>query len=185
MKALILGGASSGKSTYAENLCTRLGGSLVYLAAMRPFGEEGARRVEKHRAQRAGKGFATIECYEDFTSLATDERLDGATALLECLGNVTANELFTTFDESEMAPDISELCPRIQNTIEAAARRCEHFVIVGNDVGADGVTYPAETRQYQDLLGSASCALAAWADVVVEVTAGIPVVIKAPEGFTV
>ena len=61
MMAFVTGGASCGKSAYAEQLCTNLGGNLVYLAAMRPFGEEGERRVRKHRAQRAGKGFTTVE----------------------------------------------------------------------------------------------------------------------------
>ena len=76
MRALLTGGASCGKSAVAEDLCMGLGGSLVYLAAMRPFGEEGAARVRKHRAQRAGKGFQTVECYEDFKLVLEDGRID-------------------------------------------------------------------------------------------------------------
>ena len=92
--ALVTGGASCGKSTLAEALCMGLEGSRVYLAAMRPFGREGEERVKRHRAQRAGKGFTTIECYEDFGKVADDPRIEGATVLLECLGNVVANDLF-------------------------------------------------------------------------------------------
>ena len=66
MMTYVTGGASCGKSAEAERLCSLDGGRLVYLAAMRPFGEEGAQRVRKHRAQRAGKGFTTIECFDDF-----------------------------------------------------------------------------------------------------------------------
>ena len=55
MIALVTGGASSGKSAYAESLACALPGPRFYLAAMKPYGEEGARRIARHRALRAGK----------------------------------------------------------------------------------------------------------------------------------
>ena len=65
MVALVIGGSGSGKSAWAEELACSLrareGGPLLYLAAMDPAGEEGRRRVERHRALRAGKGFLTLE----------------------------------------------------------------------------------------------------------------------------
>ena len=84
MMILVTGGASSGKSAYAEQLACSLPGSRYYLAAMKPFGEEGARRIARHRALRAGKGFVTVECYEGLetvtaSSLAEAEaRAEGA-----------------------------------------------------------------------------------------------------------
>jgi adenosylcobinamide kinase/adenosylcobinamide-phosphate guanylyltransferase len=177
MIAFVTGGASCGKSAYAEQLCVELGGRLVYLAAMKPFGEEGARRVRKHRAQRAGKGFETVECYEDFSRMAHDERLDGATVLLECLGNVAANELFADDGFSETG-DVRASCEGIMDVIDAIAERCAHLVIVGNEVGSDGVAYPGETRAYQDLVGSLACALAERSSRVVECVAGVPIVMK-------
>lgn len=177
MIALVTGGASCGKSAYAEDLCTSLGSNLVYLAAMQPFGEEGARRVARHRALRAGKGFETVECYEDFGAVVRDERIVGATVLLECLGNVVANELYKdgTFSQTVGAAGVAD---SIMGTIEQMAGVCEHVVVVGNEVGADGVSYSAETRAYQDLLGEVSRALAARSDIVVECVAGIPIVYK-------
>ena len=60
MLILVTGGSGSGKSEYAENTAVSLaeekGLPLYYIAAMRPFGEEGRRRVERHRRLRAGKG---------------------------------------------------------------------------------------------------------------------------------
>ena len=172
MMTYVTGSASCGKSAEAERLCSLDGGRLVYLAAMRPFGEEGAQRVRKHRAQRAGKGFTTIECFDDFEAVLDDERIVGATALLECLGNVVANEMFGDAASRDGVAD------RIVDTIEELSRRCAHLVVVGNDVGCDGETYPSETRAYQEALGEVSCRLAALSDQVIECVAGVPVLIK-------
>lgn len=167
MRAFVTGGASCGKSAYAEQLCESLGGTVVYLAAMNPVGEEGARRVAKHRAQRAGKGFVTVECYEGIDKVLDDQRLAGATVLLECLGNVVANALF----------DAGAHCD-VLGQVESLANVCENLVIVGNEVGCDGVEYDAETLEYQRLLGKLSCELAARSDLVVECVAGMPMVVK-------
>ena len=65
MLILVTGGSGSGKSEYAEgiavSLAEREGLPLYYIAAMKPYGEEGKRRVERHRRLRAGKGFQTVE----------------------------------------------------------------------------------------------------------------------------
>ena len=64
MLHLITGGSASGKSLYGERMAAEAGGRLLcYLATMRPWGEEGQARVQRHRQQRAGKGFHTIEVY--------------------------------------------------------------------------------------------------------------------------
>ena len=172
MMTFITGGASCGKSAEAERLCALAGDRLVYLAAMRPFGEEGAQRVRKHRAQRAGKGFTTIECYERFEAVLDDDRVVGATVLLECLGNVVANEMFGEGVSRDGAAD------RIVEAIVELSHRCKHLIVVGNDVGCDGETYPPETRTYQEVLGETSCRLALQSDCVIECVAGIPVPIK-------
>ena len=172
MMTLVTGGASCGKSAEAERLCSSEGGRLVYLAAMRPFGEEGAQRVRKHRAQRAGKGFITIECYEDFEAALDDDRIPGATVLLECLSNVVANEMFGDAVPQDGVAD------RIVDAIVALSRRCGRLVIVGNDVGGDGEAYPRETRAYQEVLGEVSCRLATLSDQVIECVAGVPVMVK-------
>ena len=174
MIALVTGGASCGKSALAERLCTYLGGNLVYLAAMQPFGEEGERRVRKHRAQRAGKGFETIECYERFDALRDDGRIAGATALLECLGNVVANELFGAEQDNAGVG----AADRIADTVEHLAARCRHLVIVGNDVGCDGVRYAHETHEYQEVLGVLTRQVAERSDIVIECVAGCPMVLK-------
>ena len=78
MMVLVTGASGSGKSEYAEGVAVKLAGkgNLYYLATMRVYGEEGARRVERHRKLRAGKGFQTVECpvnVDEAFALATCE----------------------------------------------------------------------------------------------------------------
>ena len=189
MIALVTGGASSGKSRIAEELCTALGtasgstpsGRLVYLATMRPFGDEGARRVARHRAMREGKGFETLECYGPLSSVPTDA-VDGATVLLEDLGNLVANALFAPDGPAaaETNNTAAELTAAISDDALAFAHRCSNLVIVGNEVGEDGIAYDAETQRYQEVLGGLSQRLAAGSDVVIASICGVPTILKAP-----
>ena len=178
MIALVTGGASCGKSLFAERLCTALGGELVYLAAMRPYGEEGARRVRKHRAQRAGKGFETVECYEGIDTVLSNDRLAGCTALLECLGNVVANELFSDDLSEASSCDRQSAAVEIQRQVTELSDVCANLVIVGNDVGCDGIAYPDETRLYQEVIGDVTRFISERADLVAESVVGIPLVLK-------
>ncbi|MBQ9001674.1 MAG: bifunctional adenosylcobinamide kinase/adenosylcobinamide-phosphate guanylyltransferase [Eggerthellaceae bacterium] len=174
MIALVTGGASSGKSACAESLAVSRGGDLVYLATMHPAGEEGARRVARHRAQRAGKGFRTVECYEGLEGALAEGAFDGATVLLEDLGNLVATELF--------APDAPANALRAGRSSAELARRAGNLVVVGNEVGSDGMAYESDTRIYQSELGRLACEVSAMSDVVVECVAGIARAIKAQAG---
>lgn len=196
MRVLVTGGSASGKSAFAEQVALALPGPHVYIATMRPWGRDGSERVERHRKARAGRGFVTVECYEDYASLDLDRAcaaslaghvvpgdassLEGAlplgTVLLECMGNVVAN---MQFDEGAAEPPIppddpEALARAAERAVHALARQCGNLVIVTNEVGADGVEYPFETQTYVRALGAASCALARWADEAYEVCAGVP-----------
>ena len=63
MLTLVIGGAASGKSEYAEARVLTLPGRRIYIATMEPFDDECRARIRKHRAMRAEKGFETVECY--------------------------------------------------------------------------------------------------------------------------
>ena len=85
MILLVTGGSASGKSEYAENRALQLAKTeqkkLIYLAAMKPFGEEAAKRIERHRQLRAGNGFETVERYTDIEGLCRDENISLAARL--------------------------------------------------------------------------------------------------------
>ena len=173
MLAVITGGSGSGKSEYAESVATSLakrdGLPLYYIATMRPFGEEGKRRVERHRKLRAGKGFETIECY---VNLKEQSLPDKGVVLLECMSNLTANEMF----EPEGAGD--NTVEEVQAGVDALRARCAHLVIVTNDIFSDGITYDEITGLYQERLGIINQNIAAEADAVTEVVCGIPLQLK-------
>ena len=99
MMTLVVGGSASGKSAYAEKLALQMPGPHYYLATMKPFGKEAERRIRRHRELRQGKGFHTLECHKGLEACCTNIQQAEGTALLECLGNAVANELFTDSGE--------------------------------------------------------------------------------------
>ncbi len=97
------GGAASGKSRYAEDLLCALSGEgpRIYLATMEAMDEESRARVRRHRALRQNKGFSTLECPRDLDGLTIPV---GSSVLLEDLGNLWANELFSLRASTRMGP---------------------------------------------------------------------------------
>lgn len=173
MFALITGGSGSGKSEYAENLAVGLareaGHPLYYIATMMPFGKEGEKRVERHQRLRAGKGFLTIERYMDLKELVLPKK---GVVLLECLSNLTANEMFEEKGAGMDTPG------EVFLGVKTLSSQCRHLVAVTNDIFSDGILYDKVTRQYQSCLGEINRKLAEEADTVTEVVCGIPLPLK-------
>ncbi|MCD8354885.1 MAG: bifunctional adenosylcobinamide kinase/adenosylcobinamide-phosphate guanylyltransferase [Clostridiales bacterium] len=166
MMTLVSGGAGSGKSAYAESVILRYSAApRIYLATMQAWGEEGRQRVERHRCLRAGKGFLTVE---QPRNLAEVEIPPGSAVLLEDLSNLTANECFggAGFAGAE---------ERILTGVDSIRAQAGELVVVTNEIFSDGVTYPPETARYLDVLARLNRQLAAQADRVIEVAAGIPI----------
>lgn len=182
MFTFIIGGSGSGKSGYAERYISEISKDCkkYYLATMQVFDGEGKKKVEKHREQRSGKGFHTIEQPVDIEkalekmNLQTQE--DGAykAVLLECLSNLTANEMFT----EKGVKDRNVVTEKIINGLRRLYKGVEHLVIVSNNVFEDGVVYEETTMEYIRALGSIHEKLVEMADVVMEVVVGIPIIVK-------
>lgn len=166
MMILLTGGSACGKSSYAESLCVRAPEPRYYIAAMRPFGEGGAEKIARHRAMRAGKGFQTIERYTDLAGLVLPQR---GTALLECICNLTANEMF------DDAGNMRDPVDAVLTGVEALRRQCGTLVVVTNDVGSDNKSYDPNTAAYIRALGRINICLAQQADEVYELVCGIPI----------
>lgn len=171
MVHVITGGSGSGKSAYAEQCILDCAGmQRVYIATMQPFGEEGQARIARHRKMRAEKQFSTIECYTGLKNVKVEP---GSNVLLECMSNLTANEIFAPegagweLAEKEILTGVSNL-----------ARQAQNLVIVTNEIFSDGYQYEKETMEYQRILGRINVCLAKMADCVTEVVYGIPVRIK-------
>lgn len=169
MRILITGGAANGKSSFAEKLALRLTPPWTYIASMKPYGEESLARIARHQAARAGKGFRTIERYEDIGGLTIQDR---GTVLFECMCNLTANELFDNAGMIRPAYD------RILAGMAALEAQCADLIVVTNDVGSDGSRYEEKTRLYVETLGRLNQALAQRYEVVAEMVCGIPIWLK-------
>ena len=168
MLILVSGGSASGKSEFAESLVTSSGlEERIYLATMQVWDAESARRVERHRAMRAGKGFTTLECPAGLDGL---ELPAGAAVLLEDLSNLYANEYFSDRQAGAAQRVLSGIC--------RAAERAGLLVVVTNELFSDGMAYDPVTLDWLAGLARLNRAAAALAGQVYEVVCGIPVVWK-------
>lgn len=167
---LITGGAGSGKSAYAEEQIELLGPApRIYIATMQPFDEESRQRIFRHQAMRDRKCFETIECYTGLKHLLLPKR---GNVLLECMSNLTANEMFSETGAKE--DTVSEIAEGILHLLG----QCENLIVVTNEIFSDGICYEKETVRYQEYLGELNRRLAKWADCVTEVVYGIPLPCK-------
>lgn len=168
MFTLVVGGAASGKSEYAERLvldspCR----PRYYVATMEPLDGECRARIARHRQMRAEKGFKTVERYAALASL----RLEGrGCVLLECLGNLAANELYSPAGAG--TPEAA--LEAVTRGVDGLLAQCGDLVVVSSEVFTGGRRYAGGTEDYLRLLAAANRALARRADRVCEVVCGLP-----------
>ncbi len=167
MMTLITGGSKSGKSAAAESLAAELPGKKFYIATMEPFGAEAEAAITRHRRQREGKGFVTVERYTD---VARAPISPGSVVLLECVANLCANETFSA--------KVADPVEKIAADIAELNRRAGELIVVTSQVGGDGFFYPPETAEYIRNIGRINGKLAEMADRVIETVCGIPVILK-------
>ena len=179
MKIYITGGAKNGKSTYAVDRAVKLAKEtdrpLYYIATMIPRDDEDRERVIRHRKERRGLGFTTIEAGEDVTGIIEgyDERgiylLDSVTALL-------ANKMFTRvwgawFNENAAEEVIQDL--------SAFLEKVDHAILVSDylyaDKGANIEDEPDYTKIYMQGLAKVDRIIGALCDELIEVSAGIAI----------
>lgn len=172
MITLVIGGAASGKSEYAERLACALPAPRYYVATMLNDGAESRARIARHREKRAGRQFVTLERGVDLAALRLPCK--GA-VLLECLGNWAANERYAPGGAGEDA------LRAILTGAQALAAQSTALIVVSNEVCSAGSSYAGDTGAYLRLLAQANRALAQRADNVCEVVCGIPCYYKGEE----
>jgi len=180
MVILITGGSGSGKSSYGEDLAEKLNKSeLIYIATMKPYGSEGIERVEKHKKQREGKGFKTIEIYENLHTLDLSTR---PTVLLECMSNLLANEMFRE-DISLDSIVLEEISEKIITGVTHLIKSCQNVIIISNEIFGDGDSLYESTRNYTKCLGYINQRLSTLSDVMCEVIYGYPYFYKGTDDW--
>ena len=181
MMVLIVGGSGCGKSAYAEKRIMELshgGATRYYLATMQVYGEEGRRKVQRHVELRRDKGMITIEQTRDVSEALPKMQKGSKVVLLEDLGNLVANEMFG--EDGTMTP-WETAADKIIMQLRQLNSDLDHLVIVTNNVFEDGIEYEEGTRDYLRALGKVNAELAGDAAQVVEVVAGISLMVKGKE----
>jgi adenosylcobinamide kinase / adenosylcobinamide-phosphate guanylyltransferase len=162
MISLVLGGARSGKSRYAEGLCV---GERHYIATAQAFDDEMRERIAKHKLDRGG-GWITHE--EPFELLDAIRAADapGRSVLVDCLTLWLTNMMLAERDWKTAAAEIMNYQPMGQ------------VVFVSNEVGLGIVPENALARAFRDAQGVLNQQIAARAERVVFMVAGLPMVMK-------
>ena len=164
MILLVVGTSNSGKSSLAEEIAVKTGDPVrIYLATMKVCNDEGIKRVERHRKQRKGKGFVTIESAYNVTDALTGlEKPMDTTVLLECVSNLVANELYENPERRGLVTHIEKgdeddggvslAADEIASQIQKLASMVHNLVLVTNEYDRDGEGYDDPTRLYVRLL---------------------------------
>lgn len=178
MMILVTGASASGKSAFAEKRLMDMGEKKrIYAACMIAWDEECRERIRRHKALRKEKKFETRECPVDLKTLQVPEK---SAVLLECMSNLTANELYR--EDMDSGADISVRGPkareRILRGLYGIRSQAEDLVVVTNEVFSDGDLYDREIKEYRRLLGRLNQELFFMADEAFEVVFGIPVCLK-------
>lgn len=172
MFIVVTGGSGSGKSAYAESLIVQSEiKKRYYIATMVCSDEESRQRIQRHRKMRAGKGFETLEIPIGLKNVHVPEN---SAVLLECMSNLSANEMFA----GDKPGDAASVTAQIMKEIHRLKAECELLVVVTNEVFSDGRTYDEMTEEYLKCLGMINTQMAQIADEVTEVVYTIPIIHK-------
>ncbi|MEP3113297.1 bifunctional adenosylcobinamide kinase/adenosylcobinamide-phosphate guanylyltransferase [Nisaea sp.] len=165
---LVLGGARSGKSRYAETICRQNGRALIYVATAEAHDDEMKARIAKHRADRAADGWRTIEEPKDLAAVLKGEAAPGRVLLVDCLTLWLTNHLLA---DADVDAEIERLCV-------AVSASSADLVLVANEVGFGIVPENKLARVFRDHAGRLNQRIAEIADRVTLVVAGLPVQVK-------
>jgi len=165
-RTFMLGGASSGKSVFAEALVVSSGLPKTYIATTQAFDDEMRAKIDRHKKMR-GAGWTTVEPPLDPTH-ALDRLGAQEIAIVDCATMWLSNHFLA---DNDLASETARLT-------EAVDRCAGAVVIVSNEVGHGIVPDNHLARQFRDAQGRLNIALAAQADLAVLVVAGLPLILK-------
>lgn len=164
---LVIGGAASGKSAQAEALVRDQSGTRVYIATAQAFDDEMKAKIARHREMRAEHGWRTIEAPFDACAAVSELRA-GEVALFDCATFWLSNLMLAERDWRAEADRL----------LAALASTPAPVVVVTNETGQGIVPENALARAFRQAQGELNQLLAAQADLVVAVMAGLPLVLK-------
>ncbi|MCR4705596.1 MAG: bifunctional adenosylcobinamide kinase/adenosylcobinamide-phosphate guanylyltransferase [Lachnospiraceae bacterium] len=164
MIQLVIGGPDSGKSLLAEELTASVNAEHVYyIATMRVLDDDGRKRIQRHRAQRAGKGFITLEIETDIEKALRlmDMPLESV-CLLECVANLVGNLLYGKTGRITDQTD-DAIIESVLSKIRHLSEGVRELVVVTSEYAPDDAD-DRETVRYKKLLHSVNERLSVLAD---------------------
>ncbi|MCW1427479.1 bifunctional adenosylcobinamide kinase/adenosylcobinamide-phosphate guanylyltransferase [Novosphingobium sp. JCM 18896] len=166
-RLLVLGGARSGKSRLAQSRAEQCGGTLTYVATAEAWDDEMRERIALHQADRDAR-WSTLEAPLDLPAAIAARSAPGETLLVDCLTLWATNVLLA---ERDLDAEITVL-------VEAVTGFRGTLILVANEVGLGIVPDNALARRFRDFAGRINQAVAAAADEVIFVAAGLPLQLK-------
>ncbi len=180
---LVTGGARSGKSSFAEQLCLARNNATAYIATSIPFDEEMKERVRKHQETRP-TSWTTYETYQKVYTKIADIAANHETVILDCVTLMVNNLMFEeNIDYDHMTPKQADsleiyIKNEVEKLIEEIRKTQLYFVIVTNEIGMSPVATNKLTRIYIDIIGRVNQLIAKAADEVYFLVSGMPMQLK-------
>ena len=174
---LLIGGARSGKSSYAQTLAEESGKSVTFLATAQALDDEMSARIKKHKSERPVH-WQTLEISLNIASHIQQIKSD--VVILDCMTLLATNLLmqFVQNDLVDEAPFSEAIHKEVDDLLAAIRAGEKDWLIISNEIGLGLVPPYQMGRVYRDLLGWANQRLAREADKVIFMVAGIPMIVK-------
>ena len=172
----LLGGARSGKSSYAQKLAQQSGRSVTFIATAQALDDDMSARIKKHQGGRPA-AWTTLEIPLNITEHLRAEPIKTEVVLLDCI-TLLANNLFMPFVKDDLVDEkqAMQAVHKEVNDLLACIREGKgDWIVISNEVGLGVVPAFQMGRAYRDILGWANERLAREADEVYWMVAGIPV----------
>jgi adenosylcobinamide kinase/adenosylcobinamide-phosphate guanylyltransferase len=181
---LILGGARSGKSSFAENLAKSFSDQVLYVATAIPFDEGMKDRIRKHQESRPLQ-WNTVELYSEFQVIQTLEKFKASeVVLLDCITVMVTNLMLdqaVDYDQvthEELDKIESKIFIELEMLLKVLDSSDKQYILVSNEVGL-GLVPPYKLGNYfRDIAGRVNQRIAAFVGDVYFVVSGIPLKIK-------
>ncbi|PWH15487.1 MAG: bifunctional adenosylcobinamide kinase/adenosylcobinamide-phosphate guanylyltransferase [Anaerolineae bacterium] len=174
---LILGGARSGKSAFAERMARETGRPVLFIATATALDEEMRERIEKHRAARPAE-WQTLEAALQVGASVRRYAPSHEVFLLDCITLLVSNVLLSLPEETPFEVVLQHVQAEIEALLQVQKERGGLWLVVSNEVGLGVVPPYPLGRIYRDALGWANQRLAQEAARVLFMVAGIPLVVK-------
>jgi adenosylcobinamide kinase/adenosylcobinamide-phosphate guanylyltransferase len=182
---LILGGARSGKSTYAEELAVRLDKPTLYIATAEALDDEMAQRIQRHKEERP-RTWQTLEVPIDIAQTLKGMDINAGIILLDCLTLLVSN-IMTQWTEDIDHPQEDMLFEKVEkeaiDLLSIVSDSAAEWIVVSNEVGLGLVPPYPMGRIYRDALGMVNKLFAQQADEVIFMIAGIPMMMVTPDSI--